>query len=119
MLDTNTINTASNVLVQAGYTINSLPASVPQAYTGLATSIVTAGLSILAVIAAVGRAVQAWKTQGSAVRALVYGTNVPKNLQAQVIANTLVTKAVPLVAVSPVPAPAPLALAPAKLDLTK
>ena len=119
MLDTNMINTASNMLVQAGYTINSLPASVPQAYTGLATSIVTAGLSILAVIAAVGRAVQAWKTQGSAVRALVYGTNVPKNLQAQVIANTLVTKAVPLVAVSPVPAPAPLALAPAKLDLTK
>src|ERR1039458_5470536 len=119
MLDTNTINTASNVLVQAGYTINSLPASVPQAYTGLATSIVTAGLSILAATAAVGRAVQAWKTQGSAVRALVYGTNVPKNLQAQVIANTLVTKAVPLVAVSPVPAPAPLALAPAKLDLTK
>src|ERR1035441_4272286 len=119
MIDTNTINTASNVLVQAGYTIDSLPTSVPQAYTGLDTSIVTAGLSILAVIAAVGRAVQAWKTQGSAVRALVYGTNVPKNLQAQVIANTLVTKAVPLVAVSPVPAPAPLALAPAKLDLTK
>ena len=111
---------ASNVLLQAGYTVNSLP--VPQVYTGLATSIVTAGLSILAVIAAVGRAIQAWKTDGSAVRALVYGTNVPKNLQAQVIANTLVTKAVaPVAAVvaKPVPVIAPISTVPSKLDLTK
>ena len=111
---------ASNVLLQAGYTVNSLP--VPQVYTGLATSIVTAGLSILAVIAAVGRAIQAWKTDGSAMRSLVFGTNVPKNLQAQVIANTLVTKAVaPVAAVvaKPVPVIAPISTVPSKLDLTK
>ena len=75
MIDTNLITTASNMLIQAGYTIKAAP--VPVVYTGLATSVVTACLAILAVIASFGRAFQAWKTDRSALKALFLGTNTP------------------------------------------
>ena len=75
MIDSNTLNTASNIMVQAGYIIKQAPSTVPVAYTGLATAVITACLSILAVIAAAGRAIQAWKNGGSAVKAIALGVS--------------------------------------------
>ena len=92
MVDQNTLNVASNLLVEAGYKIGTAP--IPAAYTGLGTAIVTTFLSVIAVIAAAGRAIQAWKSDTSALRALFMGTNVPKALQAQVDSNTVARGAV-------------------------
>ena len=77
MIDSNTLNTASNIMVQAGYIIKQAPSTVPAVYTGLATAVITACPSILAVIASAGRAWQAWKNGGSAVKAIALGINTP------------------------------------------
>lgn len=77
MIDSNLLANASNILVQAGYTIKGVPSAVPSAYTGLATEIITACLSILAVIAGLGRAIEAWKTGHQALPSILSGKKVP------------------------------------------
>ncbi|HUD76002.1 MAG TPA: hypothetical protein VMQ76_13100 [Terracidiphilus sp.] len=54
MIDTNLLNTASNLLVQAGYTIKAAPTPpAPIDYTQLASLITTAILAPLAAVAGV------------------------------------------------------------------
>lgn len=76
-IDSNTLYTASNIMVQAGYIIKQAPSTVPVVYTGLATAVITACLSILAVIAAAGRALAAWKSGHKALPSILSGTKVP------------------------------------------
>ncbi|HUD76003.1 MAG TPA: hypothetical protein VMQ76_13105 [Terracidiphilus sp.] len=79
MIDTNLINTASNLLVQAGYTIKAAPTPpAPIDYTQLASLITTAVLALLAAVAGIGRAIQAWKTGQTARAAIFLGANRPK-----------------------------------------
>ena len=111
----NELNIASNLLTQAGYAIGKTPASVPGAYTGLASAVITFGLAAIGVVAAWLRAKQAWSLGGNAFDAIFKGMNVPRNLQAQVAANTVAVGTVdtpapyappPTVIVPPSPAPA-------------
>jgi len=67
---------ASNILVQAGYTISNSP--LAPVYSGALQTIVTAGLAVLAMIAAIGRAVHARQTNSSALKGIFVGTNTPK-----------------------------------------
>ena len=115
----NELNTASNLLTQAGYAIGKTPASVPGAYTGLASAVISFGLAAIGVVAAWLRAKQAWSLGGNAFDAIFKGMNVPRNLQAQVAANTVAagTGDTPApYAPPPTPAPAP---APVNPNLTK
>ena len=86
MIDTNTLSNISNLLSQAGYTIKATP--IPEAYTGAGTAIIAVATAVLAAVAAIGRALQAWKTDGSVLRGLFLGTNTPKALVDQVKTNT-------------------------------
>ena len=105
MIDTNAINNASNYLVQAGYTIKAAP--LPEVYSTAMQSIVTVGLAVFTAIAAIGRAWHAIQNQASVFRALVLGTNTPKNLVAQVNSNTAVVQGATPPPPTTVPTPTP------------
>ena len=78
MIDTNLLNNASNILVQAGYTVT--PPAIKTALTGLETTIVTSLVAIAGVLvtAITGRVVQALRTGNGVASSLIMGTNSPK-----------------------------------------
>jgi hypothetical protein len=76
VIDSNTLYTASNIMVQAGYTIKNVP--LPADYSALGTSILQVGLDILGLIAIIGRIIHGWKNESSIVRGLLLGDNTPK-----------------------------------------
>jgi hypothetical protein len=82
MIDTNLLNNASNILVQAGYTIKAAP--IPEVYSGALTAFTTFALAALALIAAAGRAWQAWKTGNSSLKGIFMGTNAKVPVDATV-----------------------------------
>lgn len=76
MIDTNLLNTASNLLVQAGYTIKATP--LPADYTALGSGLVNVGLDLIGLAAIVGRIWHGWKNESSVLRGLFLGDNTTK-----------------------------------------
>ena len=87
MIDTNTLSNISNLLAQAGYTIKAAP--IPEVYTSAGTAIIGVATAAFVALGAIGRALQAWKSDSSMLHGLFLGTNTPKPLVDQVKSNTV------------------------------
>lgn len=77
MIDPETLNTASNIMVKAGYTLKQAAPAVPVDYTALAQGLLTIGTALCGIIAVIGRWMHAKTIGNKPMSAIISGSNVP------------------------------------------